>query len=184
MIYEHPKPESLGVRNGSSIDLVCPQRFHPQVSSTWSEFGRAHSDTYTRKRDLIVTFRAITTLIYILQREPTLVYLGDPLKDHRPAGGTQLVEPDRDGSRAQLAELRILTALAIFLVRRRDVTAVVANDPRVHGSDTLQVIATRPEDLDLALTSGHNVRHHSFFALRNPQPSNPKVAKLIYLLSF
>ena len=138
-----------------------------------------HTVTLTpRKRDLIVTFRAITTLIYILQREPTLVYLGDPLKDHRPAGGTQLVEPDRDGSRAQLAELRILTALAIFLVRRRDVTAVVANDPRVHGSDTLQVIATRPEDLDLALTSGHNVRHHSFFALRNPQPSNPKVAKL------
>jgi hypothetical protein len=118
------------------------------------------------KRDLILTFRTITSLINILQ--PTLIGQDSP----SDLDGTLSDGPDR------ARELRILTALAIVMCRRREVTAVVANDPRIHSSNTLQVVATRPEDLDPAqvMPRPDLRRHTSFIALQNPHPSHPAYA--------
>ena len=109
------------------------------------------------KRDLILKFRTITSLIYILQtseqRESNLDL--DKNYDH---------DPDRS------RDLRVLTSLSVLIVRKDEVTAVVSNDPRrCDVGEELQVVATRPEKLHHPTSAnGPDLRRRNFFALRNP----------------
>jgi hypothetical protein len=111
-------------------------------------------DSELSKEELIQAFRTITTMINILQ--PSLDSASDSPEDAQQAPLT----------RSEARALRILTALAIAIVRKKEVTAVVVSHPqRPSGDGRVHVIAT----------SQPNAHPHHFFALRNPHTTHPKL---------
>ena len=111
------------------------------------------------KEELIEAFRTITTIINILQ---SLVHSVDDSPAPKDPSTAKL-------SRSDARALRILTALAIAIVRKKEVTAVVAGHPQRPRDGRVQVIATRQP----------NSPPHQFFALRNPHTAHPKVADAV-----
>jgi hypothetical protein len=105
----------------------------------------SESDAEKRRAHLIANFRTITTLIHSI--DPTF------LSDSKSGRDKQI------HSTEDIRALRILTALAIAISRKADVSAVVTSDHRSLENGQFRVIAS----------------HHQFFALRNPQSVHPKL---------
>jgi len=103
--------------------------------------GSSDSETEERKIQLIQSFRTITTMIRTL--EPA--YHANP---------SDAVDIPPDG----VDDVRIMTALAILLVRENEVTAVLAGDPRI--GQTLKILAAKQPT--------EPPRTHQLLALSNP----------------
>jgi hypothetical protein len=108
-------------------------------------------DLELSKEELIQVFRTITTIINLLQPSLTLSVSDSP--ESAPQALSRL-------PRTEARLLRILTAFAIALVRKKDVTAVVASHPQCPKDGHVQVIATS---------------QHHFVAVRNPRTTHPKL---------
>jgi hypothetical protein len=103
------------------------------------------------KEELIQVFCTITTIINLLQ--PSLTLSASDSPESAPQALSQLPRTE-----AQL--LWILTAFAIALVQKNEVTVVVASHPQCPKDGHVQVISTS---------------QHHFVAVRNPRTTHPKL---------